>query len=320
MRKLLIILLIVLVCFLLSFVKKSINDPKYAQRKLAKIEYKLANLLEIKPQKIVISGTLDRSEIEVSALYTSPNWKSLTDKEGKFFIPDITWYPGRIYSLVFIDPENFVGTVDFLVPWNPPKSGVLDIGNISFNKIKGYNLDLLKLTINYINYDKNNEIFYNKLFFEITENKQTEQEKMLALNQYIAGLRIKRNKPKVKIKSPQELLSNPNFSYSCGEMSFAMATVLQSANYKVRLLGVMKEGENNSKHYTHELVEVFYENEWHLFDPTYGVAYLKENSTVANYRDLLKNPRLLEQHPIKVRQTTMPYLYQTRIHHIAYLR
>jgi hypothetical protein len=102
-----------------------------------------------------------------------------------------------------------------------------------------------------------------------------------------------------------------------------MATLL-AVGYLVRVIH-LKDASTPAN--THVVIEVFYEDAWHLYDPTFGVVFRNPNGKVASYKELCLNPRLISMDIFsKYRQkypniavNYLPAIYTSGYHHFYYL-
>lgn len=84
-------------------------------------------------------------------------------------------------------------------------------------------------------------------------------------------------------------------SYYCGGCQYESANVAilcRQAGFPARAVWL----NDLDKYGSHCLAEVFYDNDWHLFDADQRTFYLEsDNKTVASYKDLHENPSLVSR-------------------------
>ncbi|HJZ67627.1 MAG TPA: hypothetical protein VKF81_05875, partial [Blastocatellia bacterium] len=79
---------------------------------------------------------------------------------------------------------------------------------------------------------------------------------------------------------------------------------------------------------THVVVEVLYNGEWHLYDPTFGYKLQNEQGEVLSYKDVRLNPKLINENLFarfspKARRrlaALLAEIYGTGYHHYYYFK
>jgi len=102
-----------------------------------------------------------------------------------------------------------------------------------------------------------------------------------------------------------------------------MATIL-AVGYRARVIHL---SDGAARPTTHAVVEVFYGNEWHLYDPTFGGEFTDKDGRVVSYRELRLDPTLINQNVFakfrqkypKISLKWMPSVYNSGYHHLYYL-
>src|SRR6185295_2035636 len=101
------------------------------------------------------------------------------------------WYPGYIYYLVISAPGYKTLHIKVPAPWNYPVSGIFDIGNVQL--LAGQEEDLTTIaglnSIKFLKYDQTNDQYYKELFNKLTVDKNSDDEKFAALNDFVAKRR-----------------------------------------------------------------------------------------------------------------------------------
>ena len=87
---------------------------------------------------------------------------------------------------------------------------------------------------------------------------------------------------------PREVLERG--SCYCSNLALAMAAITAAANYPTRTVHISDTADYQ---HTHVMVEVYYGDQWHLYDSTYGVRFLNRQGIVACYRELRLDPALI---------------------------
>jgi hypothetical protein len=243
---------------------------------------RLARWRGYEPRLISISGTLDIPGAEVQALDSKSGWAALTDQEGRFILPDLLWYPGASYELVISTSPDKGRLVKTAAPREFPEGGAFNVENLSSNRGKEVDLaNLLGANISsQVDSDIENNEYYQTLFDRLTAGKNSDEEKVNAINDYVAT-KLNYDETQWEPGSPRRVLERG--SQYCGHLSTAMAVLLKSGNYRTRMVNV-SDGKNPPG--THVVVEVFFGDHWHLYDPTYGITFRGENGEVVGYKEV----------------------------------
>jgi len=270
------------------------------------------------PRLASISGQVDQPGIQVQALDSRSGWAAMSDQDGRFVLPDVLWYPGASYDiLVSKDYDNGkvarVSTSSTL-----PEDGVIQAGwivpagkPISLTDQPGVN------SYSRERYDSQNRDYYVDLYHRLTDGKQSDEQKVQAVNEFI-GTRLNYEQTGKDLGSARRVIEHG--SQWCGHLAVAMATIIVT-EYPTRIIHLM---DTSVRPDTHALVEVYYGDDWHLYDPTFGVRFLDENGRVASYRSLRLNPALVldsaydnyrRQYPGANSVTWMPDIYRSGYHH-----
>ena len=69
-----------------------------------------------------------------------------------------------------------------------------------------------------------------------------------------------------------------------------MAAITEAGNYPTRTVHLSDRPEHVQ---THVVVEVYYGDQWHLYDPTFGVSFLDKQGAVASYKQIRLDPSLV---------------------------
>jgi transglutaminase-like putative cysteine protease len=171
-----------------------------------------------------------------------------------------------------------------------PEGAVYELGDVDLRESRQFSPDyqLAMSSTSRQDFDEANVAYYRELFSRLSSDKQSDEERVLAVNRYVADkLNYEGKDPSSSRRTVLE-----RGSQFCGELAGAMATVLAAANFKTRQIDMTEGGERPG---THVVVEVYYDGGWHLFDPTYGTVYRRRDGEVANYQDLRCEPGLISR-------------------------
>ena len=285
-------------------------------------EIKLRRWQGYEPGLVSIAGETDMPGARIHALDSPSGWATLCDSQGRFTLPDVFWYPGAAYDLVVSSDENRGKVIRVHAPSTLPPSGVVNAGRVTLNNRQ--EVDLKELpgdnSYTYEYFDLQNRDYYRKIFDELTAGKISDDEKVEAVNDYVAT-RLNYKETQWELGSPRRILERG--SQYCGHLSTAMATILAVA-FPIRMIH-LTDGATPPN--THVVVEVFYKGKWHLYDPTFGVKFKNEDGEVVSYKDLRLNSGLMtpdsfslfrEKYP-KVGLASLTGIYSSGHHHFYYL-
>lgn len=261
------------------------------RRTIVKTKMSYARWSGHKPALVSIAGRVNTPCAEIQALDSRSGWATLADREGRFLLPDVMWYPGATFDLVMTTGEENGRLVTVKGPEEIPPNGILNAEGIDFEQ--GLEVNLVALpganATTQVDYDADNAGYYGELFDKLTAGKESDEARITAVCDYVAG-KLNYEETEWELGSPRRILESG--SQYCGHLSEAMATLLATGGYPVRIVN-LTDGKNPPG--THVVVEVFYLGEWHLYDPTFGVKFLKKDGGVASYKDVrLDTSRITE--------------------------
>jgi hypothetical protein len=298
----------------------------YCRHKLKKIivgvEIKLSKLRGYETGLVSIAGETDAPGARVQAIDSLSGWATICDGEGKFILPDLLWYPGAAYELVVSTDEDTGKVIEVYAPSTLPPSGLITAGKVILKGRQDVCLAGLPgdNSYTYEYFDLQNRDYYRRIFDELTVGRWTDDEKVEAVNDYVAT-RLNYRETQWELGSPRRILEQG--SQYCGHLSTTMATILAVA-FPIRIIH-LTDGATPPN--THAVVEVFYEGKWHLYDPTFGVKFKDKDGRVVSYKELRLDPSLMtidlfspfrRKYP-KVRLNSLPGIYSSGHHHFYYL-
>jgi hypothetical protein len=287
-----------------------------------KAEMKLSNLFGNQPRLVAIVGETGSPGARVQALDSPSGWATFCNVEGKFTLPDVFWYPCATYDLIVSNDERTGKLITVSAPPIYPSSGAIEIGKLSMQTARDVQLKNLPgdTSYSYEYFDLKNRDYYRSIFDSITPGMKTAEEQVEAVNHYIAK-RLNYEQTQFELGSPRRIIEGG--SQYCGHLGDAMATLLAVA-YPTRTIH-LTDGEKPAN--THVVVEVLYDEEWHLYDPTFGVTFKDRNGKVVSYHELQLNPDLVtldsfsvfQQRYPKIALQSLPKVYTSGHHHYYYL-
>ncbi len=300
-------------------------------RLVKKSQVKIATLQGQKVKHIAIAGRIIKrlpnkqplAGIDVAAIESISGWATLTDASGSFLLPDVLWYPGIKYTLLITVNEYQIRQLELNAQTNFPQQGIVNVGELSFEdgrEISQANL-LRQNSISHLKYDISNISYYQDLFNKLTANRATDEEKIEAINNYVAARLVISESP-FSSKTPFATLSNG--SSFCGDLALALATIAEAGNYKTRLIDML-DGEKQAS--SHMVTEIYYGDRWHLYDPTAGLSFRNADDSMASYKELaqeinFKFPISAPRHQPRIVNPAVDWmasLYHSGIHHCYYL-
>ena len=293
------------------------------KKTIASVEMRVARWRGYEPRLLSISGKVDLPGAEVQALDSRSGWAELADSEGRFVLPDLMWYPDASCEIVVSTDEQNAKLFKITMPREFPDGGLFSIGQLKADQGKDVDLNRLPgITVaTYDAYDVENDSYYKRLAEEITAGKQSDEEKVDAINNYLAArFNYDATEPAA---SPRRVLEQG--SQYCGYMSGAMRALLAAVNYRTRAVD-MRDGKTPPK--THVVVEVLYAGRWHLYDPTYGIKLRNQDGDVADYKEVRLEPGLIKEdqltrfEPNRRREifSLLQAVYSTGYHHFYYFK
>jgi transglutaminase-like putative cysteine protease len=229
------------------------------------------------------------------------------------------WYPLADYDLVESADGEKGKIIRVTAPETLPENGMFKVETTNLEQ--GDVVDLRDLpgarTTTLVDYDGKNAPYYRDLFEELTAGKESDEEQVNALNDFVAA-KLDYDQKELDSKSPRRVLEHG--SQYCADLSTALATLLATGGYKTRVID-LRDGKTQPS--THAVVEVFYGGEWHLYDPTFGMQLRNQNGQVASYKDVrLATSAITEDlfkrfEPMRrlALAALLPKIYSTGFHH-----
>jgi hypothetical protein len=221
----------------------------------------------------------------VIAAESTSGYSALSDDECRFVLPHLTWYPGASYNLIIVADAYHLKRIKVSAPPSCPYDGIVDVGELRFDD--GYEVGREDAPDRYMEYDRNNGDYYTGLFTRLTANLETDERAIDAISKYVAT-RLNYEEHALEFKSPRQILERG--SCYCSNLALAMAAITAAGDYPTRTVHLSDSPEHQ---HTHVVVEVYYGDQWHLYDPTYGVFFLNGESAVASYKELRLDPSLV---------------------------
>lgn len=270
-----------------------------------------------------MAGRINTPGVQIEALDSRSGFASLTDNEGNFVLLGVMWYPEATYTLVVHEDDTTGKLVEVTGPRQLPESGQFDVGEVDFTR--GLTVDLQSLiglnSISIQDFDTRNRDYYKDLFVRLTEGKQSDEEKIAAINDYVAT-RFNLDERQRELESPRRVLERG--SRYCAFLGIAMQSLLSVGGYQTRQVHMVDGREPPA---SHAVVEVFYNGGWHLYDPSYGFIFRKPGGEVASYSDIRLNTDLIDktmfakfEEKIRLELMALPTVYGTGYHHFFYFR
>ena len=294
------------------------------KKTIVKAEMKVASWQGHHPRLMSIEGVVNDAGAQVQALDSRSGWATLADRQGRFVLPDVMWYPGAVYELVISNDDSAGKLLKVRAPDAYPDSGVFNAGELNANQGSEVQLGALSgvNSITREDFDSANRDYYKDLFDKLTAEKQSDEEKIGAIYEYVAG-KLNYDETQPELGSPRRVLERG--SEYCGHLSAAMETLVAIGNYRTRAVNGI-DGKHPPG--THVIVEVFYDGGWHLYDPTFGVKFRNKDGQVASYKDVRLDTSMITEDLFAKFDTEfrrnlvnmLPAIYQTGYHHFYYFK
>ena len=263
------------------------------KRAAAKAGAKIANWRGQQPMPVSISGRLVGNGAfaellkgaQVAAIESTSGYSVMSDSLGRFTLPHLVWYPGATYTLLITIDIYHTKYFKVRAPSSHPQNGIVDIGELRFDDSP--ELPAREVPVRFLKYDAENRDYYEKLFERLAAGAKTDHEIIDSICKFIATRRNSNESP-WGFKSARQIIEKG--APHCSNYAFAMCAVAAAGGYPTRTVHTSDGPEYAS---THVAVEVFYEDGWHLYDPTYGISFLNKAGVVASYKELRLNPALI---------------------------
>jgi len=245
------------------------------------------------PRIVTITGRLAGYGAQVEALRgarviaaeSMSGYSAMSDTEGRFSLPHLTWFPGASYNLVVVADAYHLRQLKLVSPSTCPSSGIIDFGELRFEE--GDEVNQRPTDVRPMKYDIENAEYYTGMFMRLTSGTPPDEVAMDAICKYVAS-NLNYEETTREFHSPREILECG--SCYCSNLALAMAAITAAGNYPTRTVHLSDSPEHQ---YTHVVVEVYYGDHWHLYDPTYGVFFRNRNGEIASYRELRLDPGLV---------------------------
>ena len=303
-------------------------DFRYKFRRTThKAEVIVAKCLGRQPRAVAISGRLIGTGAfkealkgaQVTAVESTSGYDATTDSDGRFVLPHLIWFAGATYTIVVTADIHNVRRVIANAPETCPTNGVIEIGDLSFDEETEIAFE--ESPIRHIRHDGLNANYYKAVFERVTANNETHYERITAVCKYVAS----RHNPLENawsFRSARQILERG--APHCSNLAFAMAAITCAGGYPTR---TVHTSDNAQFIRTHVAVEVYYDDAWHLYDPTYGICFPNKVGGVASYRELRLTPELIdetafrgiEESIVRAALEWMPNAYRSGIHQFYYV-
>lgn len=270
-----------------------------------RIEVSAATLTGQPPRLVSLQGRLVIRQpearalagAEVEAIDSVSGWAALSDENGSFTIRDVAWYPGVRYTLLIAPNPYQARELRIGAPDGDSVDSAIQLGELSFDRACPVDIGQVpgRQSISHLTYDKKNADYYRQLFHALTTESNSDVAKIAAVNHYLSTRLITRSEdqrledPILRDSEPPRCAIESGTSY-CGKLALALATIAESVDYKTRLIDLFGSGPLCD---AHAVAEIYYDDQWHLYDPTSGLSYKNHLGQVASYKELRLRPDLM---------------------------
>ena len=276
------------------------------------------------PRIVTITGRLAGYGAQVEALRgarviaaeSMSGYSAMSDTNGRFSLPHLTWFPGASYNLLVVADAYHSRRLKLVSPSACPSNGIIDFGELRFEE--GDEVNQKSMYVRPMKYDIANAEYYSGMFTRMTSGQPTDEGAIDAICKYVAS-KLNYEETTRDFHSPREVLERG--SCYCSNLALAMAAITAAGNYPTRTVHLSDSPEHK---YTHVVVEVYYGDHWHLYDPTYGVFFRNRNEEIASHKELRLDPGLvtlasfttLKRDTAESVLSWMPETYGTGFHQI----
>ena len=204
-RRLLRVVISLVVLVTASLLSRSFRH--WTQKLIVKTEIGLAKLRGNEPMLVSIAGQLDIPGARVLAVDSRSGWATLCDREGRFVLPDVIWYPGASYDLIVSSHDCQGRRIRLTTARTEPAEGLISAGNLDL--ARGDPIDVAHTPginfISYEDYDFQNRDYYRKLYSDLTSGILRDEGRVDAVNNYVAE-RLNYNETEWELGSPRRVV------------------------------------------------------------------------------------------------------------------
>jgi hypothetical protein len=202
------------------------------RRTIVKAEMTLARWEGHEPRLASIAGRASTPGAEIYAVDSRSGWATLADREGRFLLPDVMWYPRATFELVMTTNGENGKLVSVTGPEKLPVDGGFDVEAIDFEQGREVNLSSLPgaNALTRMGYDQENARYYKELFDKLTAGSESDDEQVDSINEFVAG-KLNYEETQWELGSPSSGADAPvgphtctvrrRFSRRCGSSSAA---------------------------------------------------------------------------------------------------
>lgn len=299
---------------------------------LTKAEIQAAAWKGESPQLVSLSGKLTTKQsnkqavegAEIEALDSVSGWATLTNRAGDFVLRDVIWYPNASYTLIVTFNSHETKQLRVVAPEKYPDDQVIALGELQLDK--GCQIDVTDTpgmnATSYLKLDQENLDYYKNLFAQLTAGKNTDEEKIDAINKFVAG-KFVLNQTATPDTVPKQIFESG--SNAPWQIALSLATLAEAGNYKTRMLDLIDKASPPT---AHMVTEIYYKDRWHLYEPIFAISFRNESGVIASYKDLrlhtdLNSIQGTVSKPSQIpgeQLATFANLYNSGFHHYYYLR
>ena len=264
-----------------------------ARRAMSRFGATVAAWRGVRPRPVSLSGTLAGSGAlveslkgaQVAAVESVSGYAAMSDGAGRFTLPHLLWFPGARYNLIVTADEFHSRSFELRAPAAYPEGGTIDAGELRFDE--GAEVTRRDRLRRAVKYDRENRDYYRDLFARLAATAASDHQRIDAVCRYVAT-RHNPDEDPFRFKSARQIIESG--APHCSNLAFAMAAITAAGGYPSRTVHTSDTPEYP---HTHVVTEVYYDEAWHLYDPTYGVFFRDPAGRVASYRELHLMPELV---------------------------
>jgi DNA-binding SARP family transcriptional activator len=276
-------------------------------RTATKVEAGLARLGGEQPRLVALAGKVAWPGARVEVVDSISGWAAYADEAGRFHLPGVTWYPGATYDLVVMQ-GGVLRRARVRAPEACPDGDVVDAGDVVADSADEGEAVFGLNSVTILRPEAAGEAYFEGVFAALTSGLDGDEAKAAAVSAFVASRRLRDGSEGPRSSARETVGRGSAFSW---DLSLALASIARAGGFEVRMINVADE---TPEAHAHMVVEVFYDAEWHLFDPTFGSEARRANGTVASYEDF-RRAGALRANPAARFPDWLPRAYRSGVHH-----
>ena len=199
------------------------------------------------PRIVTITGHLAGYGAQVEALRGAriiaaesvSGYSAMSDTNGRFSLPHLTWFPGASYNLLVVADAYHSRRLNLVSPATCPSNGIIDFGELRFEE--GDEVNQKPMYVRPMKYDIENAEYYSEMFMRLTSGQPSDEGAIDAICKYVAS-KLNYEETTRDVHSPREVLERG--SCYCSNLALAMAAITAAGNYPTRTVHLSDSPEH----------------------------------------------------------------------------